>query len=818
MPSPITSTTVNPGNPAQRFVPANSVVVNVAEPPVTPGNVNRLPNPDGAYGAYGWTTDMNGHVLFTDALFADPRMLPPSERSAIASGFTGNITVVNATTVQVDPAASPTSALRFPDGMTAVDPLGKYQVKIANVPALVDLDGQPIIFNVKTTPAAGAPATTPWTLELRPSDVTAGLVLTPGTIVPSTNAYMVNFGAHYVVQFFQLDAAETDVRTIVSSARMGCAPGQRINARVQFLGQPRRLDTGAALTTVTRQLWFNYYKADGTFISSQATAVATIAAGVTEHRLEAATAPAGAATFQLNMRLIWPSDTPATTVEHRFSRALVQVGTATTVQPEEFPTFRNIFDTSSTLTIERHAMDSSSIQLVTSDPTYDPAVSTVLRKGARVEGYIALNNLIVPENLERLFTGKIEDVSAVYPRHNGKPAPITTITMSDGMADLAATPRSGGYADLSSLPNVLEGSVVPWNVTGQTGQSSASNTPDWTNQNATALDQVAITRDTHHAYAWLDRFGVFNVHDDGAGGTIDTYTRQFDVDDSNFSGTAEPELSTDAVINTIMITALRQIGDQTEEWRYGPFVDRASADVYGEHLAEFTLGVPAGVAVGATYWDGFVAEVFARNATPRKGYRVLPFSIDGNYNSLSFATVDLGDQVNLTSPDVGFVNEPFRVTDLVHTITARDWLLELETAAPDSVAPPTTQPDLASSRTGWVTFTKVSPAASMVDIVVEYRVNGGLIEWRTSGNLAAAISVPASGDIVNQNVTQAIPTELRPSLANWAWVLSVASNSAYLAITPGGTMTLFAVEGTGTALTIPSGSAFLGQSPAFILP
>lgn len=818
MPSPITSTTVNPGNPAQRFVPANSVVVNVAEPPVTPGNVNRLPNPDGSHGAYGWETATSGHNIQTDQLFFDPRLLPPSERAAIASGFTGNITVVNATTIQVDPAASPTSALRYPDGMTAVDPTGRYQARIVNVPALVDLDGQPIIFNVKTTPAAGAPATTPWTLELRSADVDAGLVLTPGTIVPSSNAYFVNFGAHYVLEFSETNAAAIDVQAIVSSARMGCVPGQRANARVQLMGQPIRLDTGATLTNVTRQLWFNYYKPDGTFISSQATAVATIAAGVTEHRLEGATVPAGAAFVTLNMRLIWPVDAPTVTVVQRFSRMLVQLGTATTVQPEEFPVMRNIFDTSSTLTIERHAMDASSITLVTPDPTYDPAVSTVLRKGARVEAYIALNNLIVPENLERLFTGKIEDVSAVYPRHNGRPAPITTITISDGMADLAATPRRGGYADLVALPNVLEGSVVPWNVTGQTGQSAAANVPDWTNENASALDQVAITRDTHHAYAWLDRFGVFNVHAGGAGGTIDTYTRDFDVDDSNFSATAEPELSTDAVINTIMITALRQVGDQTEEWKYGPYVDRASADIYGEHLAEFTLGVPAGTAVGATYWDAFVAEVFARNATPRKGYKVLPFSIDGNYNSLYFATVDLGDQLNLTSPDAGFVDEPFRVTDLVHTITQRDWLLELETTTPDSVAAPTAQPDLASTRGGWITFPKVSPTASMVDIVVEYRINGGLIEWRTSGNTAAAISVPASGDIVNQNITQSIPAELRPTLGNWTWVLSLASNSAYMAITPGGTLTLFAVEGTGTAGTLASGSAVLGQSPAFVLP
>ena len=805
---------VNPMNPLQKFVPADSVAVMVAEPALNENEINRLPNPDGAYGAYGWTTATSGHVLQTDALFTDPRMLPPSERAAVASGLTGNITVVNATTITVDPVES-TSALRFPDGMTAVDTSGRYQARIDRVPTLVDLDGQPIIFNVKTTPAAGAPSTTPWTLELRPSDVSAGLVLTPGTIVPGTNAYLVNFGAHYVVEWFQLTAAETDVQTIVSSARMGCVPGQRLNARIQMLGQPIRLDTGATLTTVTRQLWFNYYKADGTFISSQSTSVATIAAGVTEHRLEAATAPAGAAFFSLNIRLIWPSDVPSVTVQHRFSRALVQIGTATTVQPEEWATFRNIFDTSSTLRLHRSAMGASEITLTTADATYDPAVSTLIRKGARAEISSVLNNLLDPVNFERMWTGKVEDVKAKYVLRKGTIAPVITITFTDGNADLAATPRSGGYATLSSLPNVLEGGIVPWNVTGQTGQSAAANTPDWTNENASALDQVAITRDTHHAYAWLDRFGVFNVHDDA---TIDTFTREWSVDESQFGATAEPQLSPEDLINTIKIKALRQVGDQTEEWDYGPFEDRASIDVYGNRSATFTVGVPIGTVISAGHWDAFVAEVFARNAQPYRNYKTLPFFIDGVTNNLFFATVDLGDLVPITSEAAGFVDEPFRVDELTHTITTRSWSLELGFTKPDSVAAPTVQPDLASSRPEWVTFTKVSPSASMANVVVEYRITGSLIEWRTSGNTAAAISVPADGNITNQNVTTSIPAELTPELANWAWVMSVASNSAYIAVTPGGTMTMFAVEGTGTAGTIASGNAMLGQSPAFVLP
>ena len=777
MPSPITSTTVNPGNPAQRFVPANSVVVNIAEPPVNPGRVNRLHNPDGGFGAYGWTTDVSGHNMQAERWATnDPRRLPAERRGAVASAITGNITIVDATHIQVDPAAT-TADLRFPDGMTAVDLVNGYQVAIERVPQL-QVGGLPILWNVVTTPAAGAPATTPWLLEA----ADAGVALTPGTITPSTNAYLVNYGSFFRVEWYQNLATEVDVRTIVSSARMGCTAGDRINARVQMLGQPIRLDTGATLTNVTRQLWFNYYKADGTFISSQSTAVATIAAGVSEHRLEGATAPAGAAFFTLNMRLIWPSDTPAVTLEHRFSRALVQVGTATTIQPEEFPTFRNIFDTSSTLTIERHAMDASTIELTTADGAYDPAVSTLIRKGARVEGWIALNNLIVPENLERLFTAKVEDVRASYRTNKGLRVPVTVITMTDGMADLAATPRAGGYAALENLPNVLEGSIVPWNVTGQTGQSGYPNTPDWINENASALDQVAITRDTHHAYAWLDRWGVFNVHDDGAGGTIDTYTRSFDVDETNFSATAEPELSTDNVINTIMITALRQVGDQTEEWKYGPYEHRASIDVHGQREAPFTLGVPLGDVVGATYFDAFVAEVFARNANPHKGYRELPFSIDNRYNDLWFATIDLGDLLNVTSADAGFVDEPFRVTSLKHTITLRDWLLELETSAPDSVASPTTQPDLAATA-GYAQQNLTLTAAAGTGTAYALRISPTLV-WVTMGTSSAAVATGSSGSVVGT-----VPAGLRPATTVWVEGNAGGNSSSQFTIEPNGNVT-----------------------------
>lgn len=125
-------------------------------------------------------------------------------------------------------------------------------------------------------------------------------------------------------------------------------------------------------------------------------------------------------------------------------------------------------------------------------------------------------------------------------------------------------------------------------------------------------------------------------------------------------------------------------------------------------------------------------------------------------------------------------------------------------------------PDASSE---WTTFTKVSPSASMVNILLEYRITGRLIEWRTSGNTAAAFDVPPSGDAPNQNITTSVPGSIRPVSSNWAWVVSIGY-PAFLAVTPGGNVTLFAAEGRGGTAdyTVPSGTALAGQSSAFVLP
>jgi hypothetical protein len=123
-------------------------------------------------------------------------------------------------------------------------------------------------------------------------------------------------------------------------------------------------------------------------------------------------------------------------------------------------------------------------------------------------------------------------------------------------------------------------------------------------------------------------------------------------------------------------------------------------------------------------------------------------------------------------------------------------------------------------RGAWTTVTKVSPAASMANITLQYRVTGFMVEWRVAGNTAAAVTAGISGDHTNQNITTgSIPATLRPAFGNWHFIISLGV-AAHILITPGGTVTWSATEGYGAdaARSVASGTGFNGQSPAYVLP
>ena len=495
------------------------------------------------------------------------------------------------------------------------------------------------------------------------------------------------------------------------------------------------------------------------------------------------------------------------------------VGAVPYVEPDDL--FIDITGGYNSFTIERKELDIGTLQGVIVDPAMSPArADSVVKpgRGIRVSAYRPATGEFV-----RLFTGKLGASSVEYdPLYDeDRNAVKINVTATDNASLLAQAARPNVTRTPANLPAlVLSGAGVPWDVDGSsniTGGVSAIAT----NDSATALDQIGLCRDSQTlAYAWIAPDGrlIFRT-------TLGAKsTGPSTVTDADYTASGlKVSFSTDRLINSVNVVRIIRASDgSTEERQHGPYEDPASIREWGRVSQTVTI---ASISSDTAQADTKGASVLAANAQPV--LTIEEFSVNSADNR-DHAFHDLYDLLSISADTIdGVVTADSRVTFIRHEFSTDSrplgegrWRTTYGFMADGGVAAPAIQPPVTSSATdsGWTVFTKVSPAASMANVVLEYRITGGLIEWRTSGNTAASISVPADGNITNQNITTSIPTEMTPELGNWVWVISLDSNTAYIAVTPGGTVTMFAAEGTGTARTIASGIAVLGQSPAFVLP
>lgn len=521
----------------------------------------------------------------------------------------------------------------------------------------------------------------------------------------------------------------------------------------------------------------------------------------------------------------WDGDTPDTSSQvyawtgtaGNSTSTRTSVGAVDYVEPDE--QFIDISGSYNQFTIERDELDISTMNGIVVDPALSPAkADSVISPGRGVRVWAYRPEITA---FERLFTGTLGPSSVEYdPLEDDKRQKVKiTVTAVGKESALAQAPRPGVALTAAALPALaLAQAGVPWSVDGSTGITPASSVAD--NESATALDQVALTRDTVGGVAYVDRSGWVKFYT--TLGAKSTGPATMGPADYSAAG-LKVGFSTDNLINQVLVTRLIRASDgSTEERTAGQtYEDGASVRKWGAHSAPLTIAsTPGGTADAATAAN----RILAGNATPSLAIEEVAIN---SADERAHAFHDLYDLITVTAETIdGTVVKALRVARIKHEFTTEKrpggqgrWRTTYGFKVNGTVASPAIQPPLSpNTADGWVTFTKVSPAASMANVVLEYRITGRFIEWRTSGNTAAAISVPATGDITNQNITQSIPAAMTPELGNWAWVMSVASNSAYVAVTPGGTVTMFAVEGTGTAYNIASGTAFLGQSPAFVLP
>lgn len=195
--------------------------------------------------------------------------------------------------------------------------------------------------------------------------------------------------------------------------------------------------------------------------------------------------------------------------------------------------WRNILGPTFEMSSTREALNLGTFTAKITDPLLDPAETDDVRPGK----LIRLQSLIGGA-WESVYEGKLTNAHVDYEKAKDPGAvekTVITLTAVDNIATLANRGESRGLPTIASLPYILEDKAVPWNCNGSTGQVTSA-TQVSSNENASALDQVAITRDSVLGYAWVDRKNTLNVWDSSKllGGNSHFANPGFEVDASGW--------------------------------------------------------------------------------------------------------------------------------------------------------------------------------------------------------------------------------------------------------------------------------------------
>lgn len=343
----------------------------------------------------------------------------------------------------------------------------------------------------------------------------------------------------------------------------------------------------------------------------------------------------------------------------------------------------NIIGPTYRIGIERAELDVSALTASIKDGVLDPAKSDLLRPGkpVRVTAYDGTN-------WQTLYTGKLLVANSKYDPFAG----TTEITLSavDAASTLAQVTAPAGVATIDELPYVLEGAAVPWNVNGS-GNQVPSATVVSRNESAKVIDQVAITRDTVHGYAWVCRLGILQAWD----ADEITTTPVGALDESDYTADLDVSFDVDRCINEVTIKLLRfnLATGETVEVPYGPYRDEDSVDEWGPYAKEFTV---QGLTDDESTMAAFAANVFAANAQPQVRINAITLPIRSTADvSESKALLDLYDllQVSNTNADL---DQTARVVKLSHEITPGKWLVSVGFSPEGGVAPPQATPAVAN--------------------------------------------------------------------------------------------------------------------------
>lgn len=370
---------------------------------------------------------------------------------------------------------------------------------------------------------------------------------------------------------------------------------------------------------------------------------------------------------------------------------VLMAGTSSEVaasDPLTEPGWVDILGSTHEINTERDELDAGFLNATVFDAALDPATDDLIRPGKRCRLLTLVGGV-----WKEIFTGELADPSTAYnvrdPRTpDGKRTEIKLVA-HDRAAALVNSTRPNGVGTLAELPSVLIGTGVPWNINGSTSAIDPTGvTVVAVNESATALDQVAITRDTVRGYAWMDRTGTLQAWDaDQISTAVTAVLDEDDYSDLNL------DFDLGRCINTVVVRVSRinpGTGD-TEEIELGPYMDPASIREWGQRRAEFRVqgvleeDVPA-----------YAAAVLAANATPAKRINEVVLPLRTLDEVAAKALTDLYDLVELANDRGGITGQRSRVATVKHSIRADrgrgTWSMTLAFSTDGSVAVPQVTP------------------------------------------------------------------------------------------------------------------------------
>lgn len=340
--------------------------------------------------------------------------------------------------------------------------------------------------------------------------------------------------------------------------------------------------------------------------------------------------------------------------------------------------------------VNREALNIGTLTATVLDATLDPSQDDLIRPGKRVRLMVLDDNT---DAWTPLFTGKATEASVTYvlkdPTVPSSKRARITLTAVDATSDLANQKRSEGVTTLAELPYVLEGCGVPWNVLGSGNQVPSATVVAY-NDNASALDQIAITRDTNSGRAWVDTFGTLRVIPyDGTGrytaGYLSGYEVVTDLDLSYNTGDCINEV-------TIKYLRLNPTTGETEEIAYGPYRNETSISEWGVRSATFTI---QGLSEETSAIPDLAAAILATNSEPIVVLNSLTAVVkDTAYLKRASLLADVMDNPFIDwEDDTGYhFYSDLYITTIEHSITPDKWTVKMGFRDKNVVASPTYVP------------------------------------------------------------------------------------------------------------------------------